>query len=285
MKIEVKNITKTFNTGKNPVHALTDVSFKIEPGQIFGFVGSNGAGKSTTMRTIMGVLSEDNGQILLDDEPATSSKRKKIGYMPAERGLYPKMKVLKQLVFFGEIHGLSKKVATDQAMFWMNKLDITKYEKSALETLSTGNQQKVQLAVALVSNPNSLVLDEPFSGLDPIAVQSMITVINEFAANGGSVLFSSHQLELVDEVSDIIGIIQDGKMVMVGTPDELRKSAGGEQTVTIPKPLASIFGHLITEKTPTENAATKTTHSENTPTEATTSKNTHSENTPSKENA
>ncbi|MDR0951261.1 MAG: ATP-binding cassette domain-containing protein [Candidatus Ancillula sp.] len=247
MKLEVKNISKCFESGKKAVQALDGVSFEINSGEIFGFVGANGAGKSTTMRIIMGVLSLDNGEVLVDGKQISQEDRQAIGYMPSERGLYPKMKVNQQLQFFGEIHGLSPKEAKEQADFWIDKLSVREYAEKTLTTLSTGNQQRVQLAAALVGKPKMLILDEPFSGLDPLAVKVMSGVIKEFANQGMPVLFSSHQLELIDELADKVGIIQKGKMVADGTPDELRKQAHAPAKIEIPTPLANIFGDLIKE--------------------------------------
>lgn len=241
MKIEVRGINRTFGTKR----ALSDVNLTLKPGEIFGFVGANGAGKTTLMRIIMGVLLPDSGEIIIDDKPATPADRRKIGYMPSERGLYAKMKVFEQLVFFAEIRGLSNAAAKKQAFEWIERLDITEYADKNLETLSTGNQQRVQLAVALIAKPKALILDEPFSGLDPIAVKTMSDVIREQAKKGVPVLFSSHQLELIDQISSEVAIISHGNIIATGTPKELRKQAKAPETIKIPTPLANIFGDLI----------------------------------------
>ena len=210
------------------------------------------------MRIIMGVLLPDSGEILINGNPAAQDSRRQIGYMPSERGLYAKMKVFEQLVFFAEIRGIKKAVARKQATEWIERLDIAQYADKKLETLSTGNQQRVQLAVALIAKPRALILDEPFSGLDPIAVKTMSGVIREKAEEGLSILFSSHQLELVDQVSTEIAIISHGKIIVAGTPAELRKAANAPETIEIPTPLASIFGNLIAEdETGYESAAAK----------------------------
>ncbi|MCL2038534.1 ATP-binding cassette domain-containing protein [Candidatus Saccharibacteria bacterium] len=243
MTIEVKAINKSFGAKQ----ALTDVNLTLKPGVIFGFVGANGAGKTTLMRIIMGVLLADSGQILIDGHPATPADRRQIGYMPSERGLYAKMQVLEQLVFFAQIRGLSKPAAQKQALEWMERLNILEYSDKNLETLSTGNQQRVQLAVALIAKPKALILDEPFSGLDPLAVQTMSAVIREQAKKGLPILFSSHQLELIDQVSTEVAIISHGKIIATGTPAQLRKEAKAPETIKIPTPLASIFGDLISK--------------------------------------
>ena len=249
MQIEVKGINKAFGAKQ----ALHDVDLTMQPGVIFGFVGANGAGKTTLMRIIMGVLLADSGEVLIDGRPATPADRRRIGYMPSERGLYAKMKVSEQLIFFAEIRGLSKDAAKKQAFEWMERLSIIEYADKNLETLSTGNQQRVQLAVALIAKPRALILDEPFSGLDPIAVKTMSDVIREQAALGLPILFSSHQLELIDQVSTEVAIISHGKIIVTGTPQDLRKQAKAPETIKIPTPLASIFGDLIAKDEAEQN--------------------------------
>ncbi|MDR2874238.1 MAG: ATP-binding cassette domain-containing protein [Methanobrevibacter sp.] len=249
MEIELKNISKQFKTSSKDsekiVQALDDVSFKIKEGEVFGFVGANGAGKSTTMRIIMGVLNPDSGSILVNGEKINRNDRQKMGYMPSERGLYPKMKVYEQIKFLTEIHGLSSKDAKKQTNFWLKKLDITQHKDKLLQTLSTGNQQKAQLVATLAPKPEVLILDEPFRGLDPIAVKVMVNTIKDFANENKPVLFSSHQLELIDKLADKVSIIKDGKIIINGTPKQLREKANVSQTKTIPTPLSDIFGDLI----------------------------------------
>lgn len=204
--------------------ALDDVSFAVHPGELFGFVGSNGAGKTTTMRIVLGVLAADAGQVLLDGRPVDLDVRRRIGYMPAERGLYPKMKVGQQLAYFARLHGMSSGDTADAIARWTTRLGIADRTDDSVDTLSTGNQQRVQLAAALVHDPDVLVLDEPFSGLDPMAVDVMGEVLVEKSAAGVPVIFSSHQLELVERLCDRVGIIARGRLVAVGTVGEL--SAG-----------------------------------------------------------
>ena len=251
MKIEIRGLNKMFGS----IQALNDVSLIMEPGVIFGFVGANGAGKTTLMRIIMGVLLSDSGEILINNHPASQVNRRQIGYMPSERGLYAKMKVFEQLVFFAEIRGMEKAEARDSAMEWIERLEIAQYAGKNLETLSTGNQQRVQLAVALIAKPKALILDEPFSGLDPIAVKTMSDVIREQAGKGLPILFSSHQLELIDQVSANVAIISRGKIIATGAPAELRKAAKVPETIEIPTPLATIFGDLISEDEADEDRA------------------------------
>jgi len=251
MKIETRNISKAFGS----IQALNDVSISIAPGVICGFVGANGAGKTTLMRIIMGVLLSDSGEVLLSNRPVSRDSRRQIGYMPSERGLYAKMKVFEQLVFFAEIRGMEKSEARKNAREWIERLDIAQYAEKNIETLSTGNQQRVQLAVALIAKPRALILDEPFSGLDPIAVKTMSDVIREQAGKGLPILFSSHQLELIDQVSTEVAIISHGKIIAYGSPAELRKAAKAPETIEIPTPLATIFGDLIAEDETGHNKA------------------------------
>jgi len=204
------------------VRALDGVSFDVMPGEIFGFVGSNGAGKTTTMRIIMGVLAPDSGQVLWDGSPITFPERRRIGYMPEERGLYPKMHVGDQLTYLARLSGLDAAAAKKSAHHWAETLGISTRMKDEVQKLSLGNQQRVQLAAALVAHPKALILDEPFSGLDPVAVDVMSSVLRDQATRGVPVIFSSHQLDLVEKLCDRVGIISAGRMVAVGTIGQLR---------------------------------------------------------------
>ncbi|NMW93863.1 ABC transporter ATP-binding protein [Mobiluncus mulieris] len=216
--LEVIDLYKTF--GEREV--LKSVSFKVSPGVLMGFVGANGAGKTTTMRIIMGITKADKGQALFNDAPVDDTARTHIGYMPEERGLYPKMKVGEQLVYFARLHGLSKPQAAKAAHYWMDCLGVREREKDVLEKLSLGNQQRVQLAAALASNPQALILDEPFSGLDPLAVDIMSGVLREYAERGVPVIFSSHQLGLVEDLCTHVAIISKGTIVATGEVESLR---------------------------------------------------------------
>lgn len=230
--LEVRNLRKNFGE----VAALTDVSLTVKPGEIYGFVGSNGAGKSTTMRIILGILAADAGEVLWDGKPITADNRRNIGYMPEERGLYAKEKILDQLVFLARLHGLSLKEATTNAQGLLEQLGLAERTTSQLTDLSLGNQQRVQLAASLVHNPDVLVLDEPFSGLDPIAVQVMSDMIISRAQQGIPVIFSSHQLDLVQRLCDRVGIISGGKMRAQGTVMELRTQGPARYKVGSPVP-------------------------------------------------
>lgn len=207
--------------------AADDVRFTVRPGEIRGFVGPNGAGKTTTMRMILGVLEPDAGDLRLDGQPVTVSDRVRFGYMPEERGLYAKMRVGDQLTYFAELHGLARRQARDATRRWVDRLGLADRIDDRVEGLSLGNQQRVQLGAALVHDPIVLVLDEPFSGLDPIGVDLMSQVLRERAAAGVPVLFSSHQLELVERLCDAVTIIADGRVVASGTVAELRGARAG----------------------------------------------------------
>lgn len=202
--------------------AIDSMSFSVPAGEIFGFVGSNGAGKTTTMRVAVGVLSADSGTVRWDGKPVTGQDTARFGYMPEERGLYPKMTVAKQLLYLGRLHGMPAADARAAMLRWTDRLRISDHRDKSVESLSLGNQQRVQLAAALVHDPDVLILDEPFSGLDPLAVDDMSTVLKDKAAQGTPVLFSSHQLDLVERLCDRVGVVRSGTMVACGTLEELR---------------------------------------------------------------
>ncbi|MGU3437404.1 ABC transporter ATP-binding protein [Actinomycetes bacterium M1A6_2h] len=204
--------------------AVDDISLTVGDGEIVGFVGANGAGKTTTMRMIMGGLEPSTGQVLWNGKPATAADRRRFGYMPEERGLYPKQPVLGQLVYLGRLQGLSTPAARASATELLERFGLTDRHKDKLESLSLGNQQRVQIAAAMIASPRLLVLDEPFSGLDPTAVDHMATLLAERAAAGSGVLFSSHQLELVERLCDRLIVLAHGRVVASGTAEELRRS-------------------------------------------------------------
>lgn len=216
--LELRGLSKAFGT----VQALDDCSLTVHEGEIYGFVGSNGAGKTTAMRIVLGVLAADAGEVLFAGRPLDLETRATVGYMPEERGLYPKMKVGPQLTYLAQLHGLGPREAREAMLRWTDRLGIGARRGDDVMKLSLGNQQRVQLAAALVHHPRILVLDEPFSGLDPVAVDVMSQVLRDQAAAGVPVIFSSHQLDLVERLCDRVGIIKNGSMVAEGTIDELR---------------------------------------------------------------
>jgi len=207
------------------VSALDGCSFRARRGRVLGFLGRNGAGKTTAMRGIFGLVRLDAGSVLWEGAPVTQSERRTFGYMPEERGLYPRMRVRDQLAYFARLHGLSAADALEDADRWLGRLGLADRADSALDALSHGNQQRVQLAVSLIGRPDLLVLDEPFSGLDPIASATLSEVIEEEARRGAAVVFSSHQLDLVEGVCDDIAIITRGRVVVNGALEDIRRAA------------------------------------------------------------
>ncbi|KAA3640627.1 MAG: ATP-binding cassette domain-containing protein [Armatimonadetes bacterium] len=219
--LRVANISKRYGD----VVALDNASFDVRPGRILGFLGRNGAGKTTTMRCVFGLVEPDTGSITIDGAPITDSARLRFGYMPEERGLYLRMKVHEQLVYFGKLSGMAKPDASAAADHWLSELGLADRRDAKLQELSHGNQQRVQLATAVLHDPDVLVLDEPFAGLDPIGVASLSEVLHSFAGRGASILFSSHQLDLVEDVCDDVAIIHGGTVVESGSLDDLRERA------------------------------------------------------------
>jgi ABC-2 type transport system ATP-binding protein len=216
--LSIRSISRSFNGHQ----ALKDVTFDVRDGLMTGFVGANGAGKTTAMRIILGVLTPDAGDVLVDGRPVTADDRAQFGYMPEERGLYPKMKVHEQLVYLGRLHGLTAARAAARADDLLEQLGLTERRDDKLESLSLGNQQRAQIAAALVHEPTALVLDEPFSGLDPMAVETTLGVLREVARTGAPVLFSSHQLDLVERLCDSLVILAHGEVRAAGTREEIR---------------------------------------------------------------
>jgi ABC-2 type transport system ATP-binding protein len=230
--LELRGLVKRYGN----LTAVRDLTFDVRPGEVFGFVGSNGAGKTTTMRIVLGVLLADAGEVRWDGRPIDFDTRRRIGYMPEERGLYPKMRVGEQLTYLAELHGTGSAAAAQSTARWLDRFGLQSRAGDDIQKLSHGNQQRVQLAAALVFDPILLILDEPFAGLDPEAVDSMSEVLHERAAAGVPVIFSSHQLELVERISDRVGIIQRGHLIACGTVDELRRQ--GPERVWVDAPAA-----------------------------------------------
>ena len=220
--LEVRDLAKRYG----PVVALDGATFDARPGRIVGFLGPNGAGKTTTMRCVFGLAFPDRGDVRWQGVIVDRNARLRFGYMPEQRGLYPRMRVADQLSYFGQHHGLSGREARARGMAWLERFGLTDRARSKLEDLSHGNQQRVQLATALVHDPELLVLDEPFSGLDPIGIATMAEVLRERARAGVGVVFSSHQLDLVEEVCEDVVIISRGHVVAEGGIDELKARSG-----------------------------------------------------------
>jgi ABC-2 type transport system ATP-binding protein len=224
-KLELHGITKSYGSRR----VLDDVSFEVAPGRLTGFVGGNGAGKTTTMRIILGLLSTDAGTVQLGAAPLTAEDRRGFGYMPEERGLYPKMKVLEQIVYLARLHGFGKADATARATAILEDLGLGERLNDTIESLSLGNQQRAQIAAALVHDPKVLILDEPFSGLDPLAVDVVASTLQATAAQGASILFSSHQLDVVERLCDDLVILAGGTIRAAGSRDGLRAEYAGSR--------------------------------------------------------
>ncbi|MGY2127252.1 ABC transporter ATP-binding protein [Blastococcus sp. SYSU DS0617] len=221
--LEFDGLHKSFGD----VRVLEGVGFTVAPGSMFGFCGSNGAGKTTTMRIAMGLVRADAGEVRWQGRPLDQATRRRVGYMPEERGLYPKMKVGEQVAYFARLHGLDGAAAAKASEDWVERLGLGERRGDPVEKLSLGNQQRVQLAAALVSRPEVLILDEPFSGLDPVGVDSLADALLAQVREGVPVVFSSHQLDLVERLCDSVGILARGRMVATGTVDELRRREAG----------------------------------------------------------
>ena len=219
MILTINNITKSF--GEKSV--LKGISFSAESGKAVGVLGRNGAGKTTLIRIIMNVFGADSGNVTLDGNPI-STQKVRIGYLPEERGLYPKKKILEQLVYFAELQNIDKKTAIQNAESLLRRLEIEEYKNRRLDTLSKGNQQKVQLVATLIADPDIIILDEPFSGLDPVNASLLKDLVKDLIANGKLVLFSSHQMNYIEEFCDEILILNGGKIVLSGGIKEIKRS-------------------------------------------------------------
>ena len=219
MKLEIKNIYKSFGSKK----VLKGVSFSAESGEAFGLLGRNGAGKTTSIRILMDMFAPENGEVLIDGKPVDYDKIR-IGYLPEERGLYPKKKIIDQLVYFAELNGMSKRDAVKAVDYWLKRLKMSEHRNKRLDTLSKGNQQKIQLITALAHNPQIIILDEPFSGLDPVNAMLLKDVVKEQIEKGKIVLFSSHQMNYIEEFCSKIGIINNGEMVLQGNLHDIKRN-------------------------------------------------------------
>lgn len=219
--LEMNDLHKAYGD----VKALDGCTFSVEPGQMMGFLGPNGAGKTTTMRAIFGLLKLDKGDVTWNGHPISSDDRLRFGYMPEQRGLYPKMKVADQLAYLGALHGMPQSEARSVGIGLMEKLGLADRINDPVENLSFGNQQRVQLAAALVHDPTVLVLDEPFNGLDPIGAETMAQVLRDRAHAGATVIFSSHQLDVVENLCDDVAVVDAGRVVMNGNVRNLKSGS------------------------------------------------------------
>jgi ABC-2 type transport system ATP-binding protein len=226
--ITVEKLTRRYGD----VTVVDDVSFEVRPGRTTGFVGANGAGKTTTMRMIMGVLAPTSGEVLWQGTPITADERRRFGYMPEERGLYPRMKLRDQLVYFARLHGMGPAEAGRRTDDLLGHFGLEGRADDLLDELSLGNQQRIQIAASLVHHPSALVLDEPFSGLDPLAVDSMVELLRQ-EARDLPLLFSSHQLDLVERLCDDLVILSGGRLVAAGPVEELRDRGADRYRVVL----------------------------------------------------
>lgn len=240
MRLELKNINKSF--GEKQV--LKGVSFSAESGKAFGLLGRNGAGKTTTIRILMDVFPANSGEVLIDGQPI-DYKKIGIGYLPEERGLYPKKRIIDQLVYFAELKGMGHKAAVKSVDYWLDRLGMSEYRNKRLDTLSKGNQQKIQLVTALAHDPHIIILDEPFSGLDPVNAMLLKDVVKEQIAQGKIVLFSSHQMSYIEEFCDSIAIINAGRAALCGDLHEIKRNYVRDRLVvntSNPKQVQADFG-------------------------------------------
>ncbi|MFH5835413.1 ABC transporter ATP-binding protein [Proteiniclasticum sp. C24MP] len=221
MKLEVKNIHKSFSD----VKILKDISFEVESGKAMGFLGRNGAGKTTTLRALMGVFRQDQGEFILDGK-IFRPEDYKVGYLPEERGMYPKEEIAHQLEYFGKLRGGDKNELRRNIDYWLDRVDLSAYKKKKLETLSKGNQQKIQIVQSLVTNPDIVILDEPFSGLDPVNSMVLKDIIVELISENKLVIFSSHQMSYVEEFCDEITLINQGEIVLTGNLSRIKVERG-----------------------------------------------------------
>ena len=219
MELSLDAVTKSFGEKR----VLEGISFTASSGAALGLLGRNGAGKTTTIRIIMGVFPPDGGQLLIDGRPIQANEIS-FGYLPEERGLYPKQKIIEQMIYIGRLRGLSRQAARKSAEYWLERLDMSAHRNDLLRTLSKGNQQKIQLGVCLIHNPDIVILDEPFSGLDPVNAQLLKDIVSELAAAGKTVIFSSHQMSYVEEFCDSIAILDQGKIALEGNLRAIKRS-------------------------------------------------------------
>ena len=240
MVLELRDIEKSFGEKR----VLTGVGFRAESGKAFGLLGRNGAGKTTAIRILMNVFPADAGQVLVDGKAIDYSSLQ-LGYLPEERGLYPKKIILDQLVYFAELKGMDRKAAIKSIDYWLQRLGMTEYRNKRLDTLSKGNQQKIQLITALAHDPDIVILDEPFSGLDPVNAMLLKDVVREIIAKGKIVLFSSHQMNYIEEFCDSIAILNQGAIVLAGDLHEIKRNYVRDKLVVRTEnsqPICDAFG-------------------------------------------
>ncbi|MBL4955096.1 ABC transporter ATP-binding protein [Neobacillus sp. OS1-32] len=227
MALELKHVTKRFGQ----FTAVDDLSLVIPEKEIFGFLGANGAGKTTTFRMILGLLDPSGGEISWEGKPLNYSTSHLVGYLPEERGLYPKLKVRDQIVYLARLRGMTKNEAQQELKFWLDRFRVPEYENKKVEELSKGNQQKIQFIAAVIHKPKLLILDEPFSGLDPVNVEQLKDAVLALKENGTTIVFSSHQMHHVEELCEHLCIMQKGKPVVHGALKEIKRAFGKKNLI------------------------------------------------------
>jgi ABC-2 type transport system ATP-binding protein len=222
VSLQITDLRKRFGE----TQALDGITFGVEPGTVFGFLGANGAGKTTAMRIVLDILRADSGTVTWQGAPSTDLPRRTFGYLPEERGLYPRMQVLEQLVFFAGLYGVPRKTAAAEVRGWLTRFRVPEYADRRAEELSKGNQQKVQFIAAVLHDPDVLIMDEPFSGLDPVNVALLKAAFLEMRERGKTLIFSTHQMETVEELCDAVAIIDAGRLVANGATADVKRASG-----------------------------------------------------------
>lgn len=228
MTLVINHVTKKFGD----FTAVDDISLTLEKGIMFGYLGANGAGKTTTFRMMLGLLEPTAGQVTWNGQPINYSTSSQIGYLPEERGLYPKMTVEDQLIYLAQLRGMKKADAKQSLVYWLDRFEVSHYAKKKVEELSKGNQQKIQVIAAVIHNPSLIILDEPFSGLDPVNVEILKGAVKELRDKGATIIFSSHRMDHVEELCEQLCILDQGKMLLQGSLKEVKRSFG-KQNVRI----------------------------------------------------
>jgi ABC-2 type transport system ATP-binding protein len=226
MALVVDHLVKRFGSGPTTVTALDGVSFSVEPGEVFGFLGANGAGKTTTMRIVLDIIRADSGTVTWNGTPSADAPRRTWGYLPEERGLYPRMEVLDQLVFFGDLFHIGRAEARRRALDWLSRFGVPDYAHRRAEELSKGNQQKIQFIAAVLHEPQVLLMDEPFSGLDPVNASILKEAFLEMKRRGATIVFSTHQMDQVEELCESVVLIDRGKVLLGGPLRDVKRSTG-----------------------------------------------------------
>lgn len=227
MSLKVSNVSKRFQQ----VTAVKDISFELETGKMLGFLGRNGAGKTTTFRMILGLIEPSEGEIHFNGHKINTSNYNEIGYLPEERGLHAKLKVVDELTYLATLKGMNKKDIKKAIDYWLDRFQITEHRDKKIESLSKGNQQKVQLLASMIHEPQLLILDEPFSGLDPVNVELLKKAVIDLNQQGTTIIFSSHRMEHIEELCDDVCILNRGQMVVQGRLQQVKRESGYQRVI------------------------------------------------------